>query len=378
MKYCLLFLSLNLNLNLLSQEPWIKLPSSQWPTIALSNHVLLKNGDRYIDPSIQYAGTGFLITNGTDTFAATAKHVLWVVKNKTNNVQINNDLQQWVMLPRGTSNQLVVIDKLINEDSHEILRGNGATILERDWIIFSVKTATPNIHALKPRYTPIKPGEKVYIISNAYQDSITTVHEGKVLNKLGMDMLIDFSPHQPRPGASGSPIIDSNGYLIGIHSSNSSDGKTGKQVAVAISTEYLNSVLNNIPSLNASKKDYGELIFNTVITKGVPQAIKIYHELASDPNQYYVYNLRSASKNGLRETGERLIAMNLLREAIEILELNVQENKGFYIDYNLLAKAYLLKGKKKPAIKYYKHSTELYNDRSENEAFKELEKLGIK
>ncbi len=50
-------------------------------------------------------------------------------------------------------------------------------------------------------------------------------------------------------------------------------------------------------------------------------------------------------------------------------------NSSFYVDYNLLAHAYLLAGNRKEAIRYYQISTEKYNDKNENEAFKELEKL---
>ncbi len=51
-----------------TRELWIDLPPAQWPTIGLINEVQYKNGDRYIDPSFRYAGTGFLINTGTDRY----------------------------------------------------------------------------------------------------------------------------------------------------------------------------------------------------------------------------------------------------------------------------------------------------------------------
>ena len=74
------------------KESWVDLPKEQWPVIALTNHVQYKNGDRYLAPSFTYAGTGFLIDTGKDTLAATAKHVLWIAKNKkSTGTQINGE-----------------------------------------------------------------------------------------------------------------------------------------------------------------------------------------------------------------------------------------------------------------------------------------------
>jgi tetratricopeptide (TPR) repeat protein len=358
------------------KEKWIDHPKEQWPQIALINRTQFKNGDRYVHPSFEYAATGFLIDNGKDTLAATAKHVLWIAKNtKSKTVQVNRELKQWVMRPKGSATDSVVIDRLLNEDSTELLEGRGSTILERDWIVFSVKNTSPNIYPLKPRYTAILPGEKVYMLSCAYKDSACRTYEGKVLKKLGMDIIIEFDMKEPLAGSSGSAIIDANGYLIGIQSSFSSDEKATKPVSAAVSTEYLHKILNKKHGLNNPKKDYGELILKTVLNKGTTQAIQLYTRLTNDPQNYYIYNLRSADRNGLRETGKKLIELNRFKEAVEILKLNVKVNSGFYVEYNLLAKAHLLAGNKNEAIKNYQISIAKYDDKENNEAFKELEKL---
>lgn len=358
------------------REKWVDHPKSQWPQIALANHVQFNNGERYIHPSFEYGATGFLIDNGKDTLAATAKHVLWIAKNtRSKTVQINAELKQWVMAPKGNRADSVVIDRLVNEDSTEILEGRGSTILERDWLVFSVKKASPNIYPLKPRYTAVLPGEKVYMLSCAYKDSVCMVYEGRVLKKLGMDIIIEFDMKEGLPGSSGSAIIDANGYLVGIQSSFTSDAKTSKPVGVAVSTEYLYKIVNKKDSLNKPKKDYGELILKTVLNQGVKKAVQLYTSLTNNPKNYYIYNLRSADRNGLREAGEKLIELNKAKEAVEILKLNVKVSNGFYVDYNLLAKAYLLMGDKNEAIKNYQISITKYDDKGGNEAFKELEKL---
>lgn len=376
---CFALLILPLSCFAQSASSWISLPRKQWPTIALTNHVYFENGDRYIHPSFDYAGTAFLIDNGDEILGVTAKHVLWIARNKkTNKVQINSDLGRWIMKPKGNSSDSVVIDKLLNEDSTEVLEGPASTILERDWLIFSIKSRSRKIHPLTPGYTPVKPGETVYIIGNPYGDSTVQVLESRILNKLGMDILIEQLPDKPIPGLSGSPVIDSNGFVIGIFSSTSTDAITGKDVYVATSTEYLRDVLARKPGVNNSKQDYGELIYEAVLKKGTRAAIKQYIKLTKDPQNYYTYNLRSANRNGLREAGEKLLDLKRYKDAVDILAFNVSVNREYFHDYNLLAKAWLLAGNREEAIKNYKISITKLDDSNENEAFKELENLGIR
>lgn len=382
MSYCFpfrLFLMLAimpLCLSAQTPEPWISLPQAQWPTIALINEVQYKNGDRYIDPSFRYAATGFLINTGSDTLGATAKHILWIAKNKqSSGVSINAHLRQWVMRPKGNTQNFALMDQLLNEDPTEKLEGAGSSITERDWLVFSIKQTSPQLYPLKPRYTPLQAGEKVYIISCPYNDSTTQIHEGIVVRKYGLDIFIDRDPKANMGGSSGSPVIDAQGYLVGVISASTFDNQSNKPVVVAISTEYLAGVLSKKADLNAPKKDYGALILQTAQEKGASAAIRQYQQLIKKPENYYQYNLWSTSRNGLREAGIKLQEMNKLKEAVQILAFNAKINSGFYLNHNLLAKAQLQFGKKKAAIKSYRISTLRYSDKTENEAFEELKKL---
>ncbi|WP_285056584.1 serine protease [Pedobacter ginsengisoli] len=355
------------------KESWIRKPISEWPKIALINEVQFKNGDRYIDPSFKYAGTGFLIDNGRDTLAATAKHILWIAKNKQGKgTEINTALKKWIMRPKGDSKDSAIIDRLLNEDPNEQLEGKGSTVQDRDWIVFSVKQNSSGLYPLKPRYSPVKPGEKVYILSCAYDDSLCTVHQGKIYQKLGMDILIKRDMKAHKGGCSGSPVIDANGYLIGVISG--STGSIAGNVSVAISTEYLQDVLGKKMKLNEPKKDYGELIYGKVLTEGTAAAIKLYKALVKDPNNYYLYNLRSPNRNGLRETAERLVESGRSAEAVTIMKFNNNIGFRFYENYNLLAKAELASGNKVGAIKAYRASIKANNDK-ENQAYAELRRL---
>src|SRR5688572_801267 len=225
------------------REPWILKPRDEWPQIALTNNIQYKNGDRYILPLYAYAGTGFLINTGTDTLAVTAKHILLIARNKkTNGVSINNDLLLWSMKSKQNSGDSVVINKLINDDTAEIIEGSKSSIMERDILVMSVKKTSKNIHPLKVRYTSPKIGEVVYLLACPYADASCTVNEGTVIGKYGFDIMINTN-QPPLPGASGGPVIDANGYLVGVFSSMTNDSKINKDVAVAISTEYIKDVI---------------------------------------------------------------------------------------------------------------------------------------
>jgi tetratricopeptide (TPR) repeat protein len=357
------------------REPWILKPQNEWPQIALTNNIQYKNGDRYIHPSFAYAGTGFLINTGTDTLALTAKHILLIARNKkTNAVTINNDLLLWSMKSKNNYADSVVINKLINDDTAEIIEGPKASIFERDMLVLSIKRSSGNIYPLKPRFTSPRMGEKVYMLSCAYADAACTVNEGTVIGKYGFDILINTNT-TPLPGASGSPVIDANGYLIGVFSSLTNDNKVNKDVAVAISTEYLKDVLTKKPNFNQPKKDYTEMIVNTTLYSGPDAAIREYKRLTAYPQTYYFYNFRSATRNGLREAGEKLLELDQVDEAIEILKFNTEVNSNYYANYNILAKAYLRAGNKPEAIRMYRISMSKLNDPGVNNAFSELEKI---
>ena len=355
------------------KESWVDRPIAAWPKIALINEVQFKNGDRYVDPSFKYAGTGFLIDNGEDTLAATAKHILWIAKNRqSKGVEVNDALKSWVMRPKGDTQDSAVMGALLNEDADEQLEGKGSTILDRDWIVFSVKKVSGDLYPLKPRSTQVRPGERVYILSCAYDDPLCTVHEGKVYKKMGMDIFIQRDMKTHKGGCSGSPVIDSNGYLVGIISG--SAGSQDGNVSVAISTEYLKDVIDQRPGLNMPKKDYGELIYQTVLEGGVAKAMKQYRGLLKDPKNYYAYNLRSPNRNGLRETAEKLMGLGHNAEAVRILKFNNKVNLRFYGDYNLLGRAELASGNKAGAVKAYQESVKAYGDK-QNEAYAALEEL---
>jgi len=125
------------------REPWIDNSTDKWPTIALVNDVLYKNGDRQQDPSVSYVGTGFLLNTGNDTFAVTVKHALYAARNKkTDRVVVNEALEKWKMYPKNNPKDSVIIGHHINEDSSEMLfTGRKAKSCIRKYCIWKADAA---------------------------------------------------------------------------------------------------------------------------------------------------------------------------------------------------------------------------------------------
>jgi CubicO group peptidase (beta-lactamase class C family) len=101
-------------------------------------------------------------------------------------------------------------------------------------------------------------------------------------------------------------------------------------------------------------RDIAETLFNTVIEKDVQAAIKQYRELKE--TQKEAYDFGEPQLNGL---GYRLMQMKRIKDAIEILKLNVEMFPQGFNTYDSLGEAYMENGDKNPAIQNYKRSLEL-------------------
>jgi hypothetical protein len=372
-KLTILFLIISQSAFSQKKEAWIDKPFSEWPQIALVNEVLYKNGDSYIDPGfkkIGYAGTGFLIDTGKDTLAATAKHILWIAKNvNSKGVAINRDLKSWIMHPKNNDQDRVEIDSLINEDENEILDMREGSIMERDWLVFSVKNSR-NITPLKPRYTALQPGEKVYRLGNPYDSPITIVYESKVLRTEGNDIYLETDTTRLKGGASGSPIIDAHGFVVGIMSSVFNDTKSGNLVEIAISIQYVKDVLEKKTRLNTPKKNIYAEMQKRIETQGAKKAVAWLKNLRSDEKNYYTYTLRMAHFE-LSGLGKKLIETGKVNDAIRILEYNSTIGLGHF-PWVELGDAYLIMGNKAKAKKAYEKSLTLKRNREAEDALKKL------
>ena len=189
-------------------------PQSEWPQITMINQI------EYTDKNHPIAGCAFLLDTGDEILAATAKHVLIYFKSESmKSVSFGEALKLWRMFPKDNPDDAVVVDELINENPDEPLEKIPS---ERDWLLFTVKERSENIQPLRFRSEPVREGEKVYIIGWRYtdRDCPQVVYEGNFVRSEQGSLLITTKEltDNTTPGLSGSPVIDSQGYLLGLMS----------------------------------------------------------------------------------------------------------------------------------------------------------------
>ncbi|WP_421829441.1 S1 family peptidase [Larkinella sp.] len=337
-------------------EKWIQKPVEQWPPIALVNEVLYKNGDRYEDPTITYAASGFLLDTGKDTLAVTAKHILWVARNKaTKRVVINDQLKTWKMYPKHQPADSVVIDRLMNEDSTEKLwDGFDNGVLQRDWLVFSTKSVSPKIQPVRLRERAVSVGEKVYLTGNPYRFQQTLTAKGQVVKTEGPVFYVQFEGAGMDTvflgGASGSPVIDAHGKLIGIYSNGRTDGKTGKRINVISSTDYLKKILAGTQPLNVNRKPVSVYLDSLLHRETVQKALPVFDRFRKTESSFYQYELTYLNHDAILKTGEKLIGENRKEEAVLYFDYFVK-NFDYHGYLMSLAKTWVLVNRKPEAVK---------------------------
>jgi hypothetical protein len=348
------------------REPWINYSKDKWPTIALVNDVLYKNGDRHQDPSVSYVGTGFLINTGNDTLAVTVKHALYAARNKkTDRVLVNEALEKWKMYPKNNPKDSVIIGRLINEDSSEILFSSENGVLQRDWLVFTTTWISPNITPLTLTNSPVNVGQRVYMMGNPYAYQNTLSISGTIVKILGEHLFakLDGLEKHVLGGASGSPILDHNGHLIGIFSNSKRNPKTGETTYIINNTDYLKRILKREKPLNVDRRSVTKWLDSLLQHKSVKHALNEYVKMIEDPASENTYELHYIDWGHLQKTAKGLLQSNRTNDAISFLEFFTSRHPelvGFYI---LLAEAHKQnKDPKNATITLERALTEVYEE----------------
>ena len=208
-----IFISCQNQEKVIDKEPWIEKTSSQWPNFALTNTI------KFTDTIYENIANSFLVDTGFDTVAVSCKHIFMVFKNNNlSSIDLGEDFISRSMHPKGDIEKNVQLSQLINENTNEPI-GVFNTLKNRDWIIFKILHTNNDIYPLKLRTTPLKKGEFVYSVGWAYKETSKSpsLVKMKVYQNLGNYYYILTESKNINPvGRSGSPVIDSNGYLVGI------------------------------------------------------------------------------------------------------------------------------------------------------------------
>jgi len=230
------------------KEEWIKQSREDWPDIALVNDINVIDGNK----KYRNTGCGFLVDTGRDTLAVTAKHIYMLLQSeKLNTISFDNVIKKWRMYPKNNRRNGIELDRLINEDTSEIINKN---ILMSDCLVFTLKNKSDNIKPLKIREGKVRKKEKLFVIGwSEDSNSPVNIYEGKFVGSLGEKMLIDMKGKTSDVGFGGAPVIDSKGYLIGVLST--SQGGLSKPSSVF----YLKEVIKEFdeekyPESNKSRR----------------------------------------------------------------------------------------------------------------------------
>lgn len=195
------------------KESWIDKPVSSWPDFALTNEI------SFTDTTFYDIANSFLVDTGFDTIGVSCKHFFMVFESQLGlkNIDLGNEFNYWNMYPKNQKEKTVSVKRLINKNSNEEI-GQFNTLKDRDWIIFELKEKNNQLYPLKIRFTPVLTNEFVYAVGwgvNQVDNSMPTLIEMQCFKNLGNYFYTLPSKNQPH-GRSGSPVIDKNGYLVGI------------------------------------------------------------------------------------------------------------------------------------------------------------------
>jgi glyoxylase-like metal-dependent hydrolase (beta-lactamase superfamily II) len=139
---------------------------------------------------------------------------------------------------------------------------------------------------------------------------------------------------------------------------------------VVSSEDWITGVYQQyLKDTNKFKVSINKPLTEMIVKGDIQKAIQYYKQLRRDALDQYNF-----AEDQLNLLGYRLLDRNMIKEAIEILKLNVETYPESGNVYDSLAEAYMRDGKRDSAIKYYLIS--LKKDPSNDNARSMLKKLG--
>lgn len=166
-----------------------------------------------------FVGSGFLVLHGGQSYAVTAKHVLFETMDEgVNTVDVSEAVSRWQLKPFNEDTGNVTLGQLLNANAKEAL---DVAILSDDWLLFEVAANDSALAPLTLSDKPLMPGEKITVHGCTYQTQSTCqqdVFSGSYVRSEGHSLLIklkDVAPNTLR-GLSGAPVLNADGKVVGI------------------------------------------------------------------------------------------------------------------------------------------------------------------
>ena len=219
------------------REPWVDRPVFEWPDFALTNRI------EFTDTTYDDIANAFLLDTGADTVGVTCKHMFLVFAKQRGLTSIDpgGALVEWAFPSSRDTGRVVPARRLINADPREPI-GDFESLKDRDWLIFELADGSGGAYPLKVRWGPLETGEVVYAVGRslaARHEPDPTPSPLRVFRSTpNYHYVQPLDPDVDPVHTSGSPVIDGNGYLVGLVS-----GAVGR-LGVVAGTGYLRQLLD--------------------------------------------------------------------------------------------------------------------------------------
>jgi hypothetical protein len=156
-------------------------------------------------------------------------------------IELGPTFDYWDFYPKNDKATRLKVKRLINENPEEPI-GYFNTLKDRDWIIFEMEEKNSPVYPLKIRYTPLEKHEVVYSVGWSWNEEAgqyPNMSKYQCYKDMGNYYYVKTLSDTGTPaGRSGSPVIDKNGYLVGIVS-----GAEGKLTVIG-SVKYLRKMFD--------------------------------------------------------------------------------------------------------------------------------------
>ncbi len=166
-----------------------------------------------------FVGSGFLVSHGGQSYAVTAKHVLFEAMDEgVNAVDVSKSVSRWQLRHFNKDTGRVTLGPLLNADANESL---DVAVLSDDWLLFEVAANDSALTPLTLSDKPLKPGENITVHGCTYQTQTTCqqdVYSGQYVRSEGQNLLVKLNGVAPNTlrGLSGAPVLNAAGKVVGI------------------------------------------------------------------------------------------------------------------------------------------------------------------
>jgi len=204
------------------KEEWADKPLSEWTELVFTNNIEFK------DTTYTGIANSFLVDTGHDTLGVTCKHIFLVFKHEELlTIDLGENFVRWKAYPKGNEAKYMIFEEMINKNSDEMVDAFN-TLKSRDWLLFEVADIPAGFTPLKIRTKPLQKDEIIYCLSWPYKQKkgSPSLVKMQMFRNAGPYYYVNTLTEDVDPaGRSGSPVIDANGYLVGIVSG--AEGKLG-------------------------------------------------------------------------------------------------------------------------------------------------------